>query len=254
MFAFVISMILFSSIFLVPSAAAAIPASVSVHAVTTPNTLGAGYAVSSSNGSITGVFISFTIPKVSCSATNPSGQGVAIVAGLDGLDSSDYENVGVLAHCQQGPNSPEYFAISTGYYSSIEGVVPVSAGNVIYAGITVSGDMFHYTFRDVSTGKSASDSSPATGTALNFAECMVTGIGIPLSKFSPVSVGKAFTDVPNTCDATVRGVTHPIGGFGSKASLYKLVLVSSTSTDILATPSTLSDGGTSFMVTWRNAS
>jgi hypothetical protein len=256
LFVLVVSAVLLSSsILFVPSeAATAAPATLTTHPFTDQNTLAAGYGVSSSNGSVTGVYVSFTIPKITCSATNPSSQGVGFIAGIDGLASSDFENVGVAEYCQQGPNSPQYYAISSGFYTSIEGVVPVHPGDVIYASITVSGGTFRYYFEDVTTGMSARDNSSSTGAALNFAECGVISFGLPLSKFTPTSFGRAFTSVPNTCDATISGATHPIGGFGGKTTLHKLVLIDSTTSDILATPSALSGGGSSFTVTWKDAS
>jgi hypothetical protein len=248
----ILSTLLMSSVIALPTTVAATKISNAVPIVL-DNPLGAGYAVNSSSGSVTGVFVSFKIPRVSCNSTAPSGQSVYWVGGIDGFDTADFEYVGVQEYCQQGPNSPDYSAISSGSYNSIEGIVPVSAGNVISASITVSGGMFHYTFKDVTTGKLAKDSSPSAGAGLDAAACMVLGF-IPFSKFSPTAFGKASTDVPNTCDARIDGSTHALGKFGSTASLDELVLVSSVSGDILATPSSLSDGGSSFRVTWDNSS
>jgi hypothetical protein len=250
----ILSTLLMTSAMALPAAFGATQTSGSAPVVH-QNSVLAGYAaVSPTNGSVTSVYASFTIPKVTCNSSTSAGyQDALFVAGLDGYNSADFENVGVAAFCQVGPNSVEYYAVSTGSFTSIEGTVAVKAGDVISVSITVSGGNFHYSFKDVTTGKSATDSSPATGVPLDAADCGVIG-AIPFSRFAPVSFGKASTGVPNTCDARINGAKHALGRFGSALTLYKLVLIDPATNDTLATPSALSDSGSSFTVTWKAAS
>lgn len=245
---------------LVMSSALALPAAFGASQVSKAappvlqNSLLAGYAVvSSTNGMVTAVFGSFKIPKVTCDPTAATGQAVVFAASLDGYNSADFEYVGVEEYCQVGPNSPEYLPISSGSFNSILGSVAVKQGDVISVSITVSGGTFYYTFKDITTGKSATDSSPATNVALDAAECGVLG-ALPFSRFAPVSFGKASTSVTNTCDARVHGAKHALGEFWSAVTLYKLVLVNPATDDILATPCALTDGGSSFTVTWNATS
>jgi len=250
----ILSILVMSAAVALPISMAAAP-SANAAPVVLQNPLGAGYLVAGSNDSVTGVWISFKIPQITCNAANPEGQVVNFLAGIDSYNTSDFEYVGVQEYCQPGPNSPEYYAIDSAQYPlHIEGIIHVSLGDVISAAVTVSGGMFHYELTDVTTGKSGTDTSPTSGTALNAAECLVVYSGIPLSKFAPVSFGKASTHVANTCDARVNGAKHAIGKFGSPATVYDLVLVNPVTNDTLARPTHLTDGGSSFTVTWKAAS
>jgi Peptidase A4 family len=246
----ILSTLLMSSAIVLPTTVAASPSAAAAPKVL-QNSLLAGYAAVSANGSVTAVYGSFVIPKVTCDATAPSYQAVYFAAGMDGFNSPDFEYVGVQEFCQVGPNSPDYFAVSSGSFNSIEGIVPVKAGDLISVSIKVSGGNFHYTFKDVTTGKSATDSSLATGAALDAAECGVLG-SLPFSKFAPVTFGKV-TGVSGTCDARINGIKHALGDPGKSAKVYKLVLVDPATMDILAIPSAFSGMGSSFTVTWKNA-
>jgi hypothetical protein len=246
--------VLIVAIFLVFTAipiSAAQTQSANLPEVVLKNPIVAGYTVASSNGSVTAVFVSFTIPRIFCNASSPSSQSVEIIGGIDGFSTYDFEYVGVEEVCQQGPNSPDYFAVSSGYYSSIQGIVPVKAGDVISASIIVSGAKFHYSFDDLTTGRSATDSSSTAGTGLDAADCWAGG-SPPVSQFDPISFGASSTHVSNTCDARINGSTLAFGKFRSEDTVYKLVEVGST--NIIASPSPLSDEGSSFSVMWENAS
>ena len=251
-----ISAILLSSIFLLPSQATSAPGTSGGSSLKTmKQPLGAGYGVSSSSGSVTGVSVSFVIPKVTCNSTAPTGQAVYFVAALDGLKSSDFEYVGVGAYCQQGPNPVEYFALasSANIYDHISGEIPVKLGDTIEASIEVSSGTLHLTFSDITTGRSAANTASASGLALNFGSCLV-GMGSPLAKFAKTSIGEDYTLVPSTCDATVNGVSQHIGDFtGSGQQLWELVMVNGEGTRVLAIPSALSYDGSSFTVTWQRA-
>jgi hypothetical protein len=67
-----------------------------------------------------------------------------------------------------------------------------------------------------------------------------------------VHYGDQLTSVPNTSYATVAGKTQALGSFGRGVQEAVMVDYSSNATT-MAQPSTLTDGGTSFAVTWDSA-
>jgi hypothetical protein len=86
--------------------------------------------------------------------------------------------------------------------------------------------------------------------------CQNNGAFMPLTNFGAAYYGNWFTNVANTSFATLRGQTRPIGGFGNSVQEVTLVsegaLGGTPAGTLMAQPSTLTAGGSSFSVNWLN--
>lgn len=122
---------------------------------------------------------------------------------------------------------------------------------------------FTVTLKDVTTGKSASDTAAVSGAARSSAEWIteapeycVTSTGpcslTSLPNFGTVSFGKDSTSVSGTDSATISGKNQVISKFGTMVDSLTMVDQSDTSI-VKASPSALSTDGTSFAVTFVSA-
>jgi hypothetical protein len=71
---------------------------------------------------------------------------------------------------------------------------------------------------------------------------------LPLADFGTVYLGADYTSVSGTNEATINGVTGGIGSFGS--NVWTADMVNKTTLVPMATPSSLTNDGSSFLVTW----
>jgi hypothetical protein len=215
----------------------------------------AGYAVSSSSGSVTDVKGSWIVPSLSCSRTTAYA---AFWVGIDGYSDNTVEQTGVLAECYQGTayyyTWYEFYPAAPVYVTS---TVPVSAGNVVYGEVSYSSSLFTVTLTDETTSKTftkaLSDSSALRSSAEWIAEAPSSGAQIlPLATFGTVSYGLDYTKLtsPLTNYATVKSVTGTIGSF--KSAVEELEMVTS-SLVVKAAPSALTADGESFQVTWKHS-
>lgn len=246
-----------------------------------------GYVVTGANGSVTDVKNSWVVPLItSTCASTPDGYA-AFWTGIDGWTSDTVEQIGTDSDCinlagtQTG--TPTYYAwfefypqdaYLIGNYSS-SGVCEsdcVAPGDTISAEVKFSGNaitgfrhrgggasLFTVTITDKTQGWTFTTSSTVAGAKQSSAEwiaeapygCDTSSGFCNLSNFETVDFGDYLTAVANTAYATVSGVTHPIGGFGS--NIQEAVMVSYPSGAlIMAQPAPLESSGTSFTDTWEN--
>jgi len=199
-----------------------------------------GYAMSGANGSVTDVMGTWVVPGIqgSCPTTSSSSFWV----GMDGLSSSTVEQVGTISACVNG--SPSYSAWYEYYPKALVTIssLHVKPGDVISAQVSYSGGIV-LSISDLTSGKSFSTvlaGTPARNSAEWVAEDPSNSHGIlPFADFGVVSFGGS--------NATIAGVTGPIGAFGSAAEQIQMV---SSSGAVMATPSQLSTSGSGFSVSW----
>jgi len=109
---------------------------------------------------------------------------------------------------------------------------------------------FSVTLKDVTESESYTVTGSVNGALLSSAECIlerpeVNGHLSTLASFGTAYYGYDYTNIPDTCYATVGGVTGP---FGSFQSVTGIVMVNYNGA-VLASPSPLTPDGSSFYVT-----
>ena len=223
----------------------------------------AGYVVTGS--SVTDVKGSFVVPSFTCSS---SGTYVALWAGIDGYTSSTVEQAGVLAECTSTGAAPVYSTWYEFYPSApvyVTSSVPVSGGDNVYVEVSYSNGAFIATITSYSgtTELGTYTTSPitVTGALETSAEWIVERPALcsavictlsTLANFGTASYGLQYTSQSNTNYATVSGTTGSIGSF---SSVVALTMVSGGHhSQTLASPSSLTDSGTSFTVSQPSTS
>jgi hypothetical protein len=220
-----------------------------------------GFADVAANGSVSMVETSFVLPSVTCNSTSPEEQEMYFFASMDNLvTSNDFEYAGALAFCPAGSSVAYYYAINTpDFYLT---TWYPSAGDTIYANITVSDGNFVYNVTDVTSHQSTQVEASDSGATLNSAQVLTdTGncgnvtvtVDCPLTNFGSIGFGSDHTTVPNTNFATINGHTKAIGKFGSTATLYKGITTNDAGTKVDASTSALSSDRTSFTVTFKRS-
>jgi hypothetical protein len=217
-----------------------------------------GYAVTGSKGSVTSVNGSWTVPTVTSGASRTTAYYSSFWVGIDGFNSSTVEQIGTDSDIQNG--NAVYYAWYEFYPQAMVQIstttYPVHPGDKMSATVTYStGSTFTVSITDTT----ASWSFSTTGTVRNAARSSAEWIAeapssfrgvLPLANFGTVNFGYDNTGVPGTCYATLRGVTGPIGSFGS--AVQKITMVTNRGVT-KASPSPLSQDNTSFSVTWASA-
>lgn len=199
----------------------------------------AGYAVTGTDGSVTNVKGSWTVPAVDCTST-PSSYSASWI-GIDGYSSSTVEQIGTSSNCRG--TTPEYYAWyefypKFAYYAPIT----VTAGDVMSAEVNYKGKgQFVATITNTETGQTFSKTGKVPQAKRSSAEWIIeapwSGGVLPLANFGTADFGPSY--------ATVNGVSGNIGSFGSTESITMV----SYSGVIKAQPSTLSGEG-NFSVQW----
>ena len=223
----------------------------------------AGYAVSKASGTVTAAQGSWIQPATTCNSAATGVQYAAFWVGIDGYSSTTVEQTGTLSICPPGSSTPQYIAWYEFYPAQpIEQILTViiHAGDKIQAIVKYSATKktITVTLKDVTDGQSYSTANPSGFTFLrSSAECITetpsTGTGLALlANFGSVSWGKDYTNVKNTCSATVSGSTKPIGNFGASSVDIAMCIYPSCTT-VMAMPSSISKDGTSFKVAFENA-
>jgi hypothetical protein len=262
----ILTVSLFSVVFIL-STFVALPstAATSFPALTTQkSTHWAGYGIVGPVGApkITEVQGSFIQPKVTCNTALKLPQKADFLAAMDGVHGDaplDFEYVGTSATCAVASATPTYHEVSA---AAMAPILPIVPGHVYYASVAVTSVFtFHYTLKDVTTGKTSTGTANQANAVFNAAECIVDGHFLlssgsqePLANFGTVSFGKDFTKVANTCTATVSDQKPTaIGGFAAPFVLVKYVMYNSALSTIDANPSALTADLSSFKVTWLHA-
>jgi len=220
-----------------------------------------GYAVTGSRGSVTDVKGSWIVPAIQtpCGSTN---QYASFWIGIDGYNSNTVEQIGTDSDCQGG--APAYYAWYEFYPHWSFGITlnsPILAGDVISAEVkSTAGGVFTVSLADVTTGQSFSTSVKMNNAQRSSAEWIAeapwSGGVLPLANFGTAQYGANYTGVAGTSSATVNGVTHSIGAFGSPTApsspVQEIAMVTSGGA-VKAQPSDLSSDGSSFGIQWLSA-
>src|ERR1017187_3111968 len=217
-----------------------------------------GYVVTAPVGSVTDAKASWTVPAVVCSGSSGNSYS-AFWVGIDGYPHTapTLEQIGTESDCEDG--APTYYAwyefLPNQPNEQIIGKFPIHPGDKILAEVSFSGGQFTVTITDERTGRSVSTSQPPDfsgamqSTVEWIAESPAIGTVIqPIADFGTVVYGNDYTNVTNTCDATVGAQTGPIG---SLPNSFPITMVNSDNGTIEAIPSPLSSDGSSFSVTWQ---
>ena len=215
----------------------------------------AGYAAlpKHSSGQFRFVEATFTVPSVNC-ATTPSSFSVHWV-GLDGFNSSTVEQDGVESDCSG--STPEYSAWwETFPGNTIQTVFSLNAGDAVTASVffnSASGthhNMYNIVLTDVTSGQHFNlwESCGATSCANNSAEIISeapsSGSILPLADYGIES----FVNVKVTDKSKQKG-----GISSSNWNHDKIIQVSRSTSDLLASPSSLY-GSHAFSNTWKDVS
>lgn len=210
----------------------------------------AGYADVVGSGSVTVANASFIVPNVQPSR---SPTYVAIWVGIDGYNDSTVEQTGILAESSHNSVSYsawyEFYPASPVYAPSNDVVKP---GDLIVAWVQYnSNNTFTTVLKDVTEGWTyVSPATSVPGADRSSAEWIVERPAIggsltTLANFGTAEFGLHYTNVSGTCYAEIDGAYLNISAF----NYYSITMVSSNG-KILAYPSNLLDGGTSFNVTY----
>ena len=195
-----------------------------------------GYAVQSSNGSVSAVSGTWTVPKVTGSGTGYS----AVWVGIDGYNSSSVEQIGT----EQDTDGTDYVWYEMYPAGSVTiSSVTIKAGDTITASVTYSGGVYALSIKDVTTGKSFSINETASenrSSAEWIVEAPSENSVLPLANFGTVT----FTNA----SATISGKTGSISTWTSTA-----IDMESSSGVLEATTSTLATGGAGFTVTYDSS-
>lgn len=212
----------------------------------------AGYAVTSSAGSVDAVYGSWVVPAVSC--THKLAYA-AFWVGIDGYNDKTVEQTGVLAQCSSGSASYsawyEFYPASPVYASYV-----VKPGDTMDASVTysASANCFTTTLKDETQGWSYNSQCTAvTGAERSSAEWIAERPAIgnsltTLANFGTAYYGYDYTHAAGTNYVTINGVTTSMAS--STGTLTSITMVSGGAhPSILAYPSAVSADGTSFTVT-----
>jgi len=210
-----------------------------------------GYAVTGAAGSVTDAKASWTVPMIQgpCPSTP---QYSSFWVGIDGFTDNSVEQIGTDSDCQNGV--PTYYAWFEFYPhpSFIINSLTISPGDTISAEVKYLGrNQFTVSLTDTTTGHTFSTTTKVNAqrsSAEWIAEAPSSSGGIlPLADF-----GSAYFGVTTLDSATMRGVSGPIGSFGS--TVQEITMVSQKdATTLKAVPSSLSGDQSSFSVTWYSA-
>lgn len=213
----------------------------------------AGYVVTGANGSVTDVKGSWVVPAVACNGGSVNTYASYWV-GIDGYPKGPYlEQIGTDGDCVGG--TPLYYAwyefLPKEKFVQVCPNVEPQAGDQISAEVSFSDGQFTATLTDEMTLQSCVVSETVSGAKRSSAEWIAED---PLNQnrqpflldtYGTVFFGQDFTQVPNTCYATVGGLTDPVGGFPG-GSIVELTM--STNKSARTVPSSILDQ-TSFWVT-----
>lgn len=202
-----------------------------------------GYAVQAPS-SFTEVQGSWTEPAVTCPAKATYS---AFWVGIDGYKDATVEQTGTEADCIGG--TARYSAWYEMYPKSpVTFRTTVAPGDVMNAQVTRSGKTFTLKITDSTQGwtrkVNASSAAAKSSSAEWIAEapcCTRLGAPLPLSNFGSV----AFT----SAEAASGGTAEPVSAFTADNGPHEISMTKNKK--VIAQPSALTAGGTSFSVTYK---
>lgn len=246
-----------------------------------------GYAVAATSGSlpsgsVTVVRGSWIVPTATCTGSSEGATSgyASFWLGIDGWSSDTVEQIGTDSDCVSpatgAGNKPSYYAWfefypQPGYYlgnpsNNFTGY-SVQPGDMMTAEVSAAGrGNFTVILSDMRHGVKQwlfTTTTQVPGAQQTSAEwiaeapcCMSNGAFLPLSNFGFADYGNQFT-VSEPSVVTVQGVTGAVGSFGQNSQQSTMVSQGapggSPAGTVMAQPSSLTDGGTSFSVQWLNS-
>ncbi len=205
-----------------------------------------GYAAQTSlsspqNNAVSDVKGSWVVPAVTCTSTNTYSSAWV---GIDGYSDNSVEQTGTEHDCIGG--KPVYSAWYEIYPKpSFRVNLPVKAGDNISAEVKyVANNQFRLTLTNTTTGQTFTTNQKAKAqrqSAEWIMEAPWSGGVLPLSNFGTISFSNA--------NATINGHTGSIND--STWQNDKITMTNESGTP-KATPSDLSNGGSSFNVAWNS--
>jgi len=232
---------------------------------TADSTNWSGYAVTGANGSVTSVSGSWIVPASTC-GKGSAAEYASFWVGIDGWSSNTVEQIGTDSDCSNG--KPSYYAWyefypEPSYYAGK--LTNLTPGHTMSAAVSynATNNQFTATITDetepslsftTTFSPNRRTGTPSLSSAEWIAEAPSGSRGVlPLADFGTVYLGRDYTSPPaadsDTCYATIGGVTGPIGSSGA-ANIWSSTMVNENSDVPMATPSALSNDGSSFLVTW----
>jgi hypothetical protein len=203
-----------------------------------------GYAGADVKDSVTAVSGSWIVPAATCGAEGEKNTGASFWVGIDGYTSATVEQTGTDADCSK--SSPKYYAWYE--FFPLPGVtitsLVVEPGDLMTASVIYDGTQFTATITDERTGETFSISKAVPEARRNSAEWIAEDNSYLFTDFGTVLFGQNASGPAPTCEATVNGVSGPIGGFHS----YHAMFISGSSGGFSAVPSALYPNGGSFAV------
>jgi hypothetical protein len=206
-----------------------------------------GYAVTGPVGSVTAAKGSWIVPAANCDNGLRRNTGASFWVGIDGYNSATVEQSGTDSDCSKGV--PKYYA----WYEFVpkRGItiksLTIHVGDIMSASVVYEGSEFKVTTTDETTGQSFSIAKPNPRAKRDSAEWIAEDNSYHFTNFGTASFGQDNTNVIGSCEATVDGVTNPIGAF---AKVHEIEMASHKGRT-LAAPSALTTDGTSFTVKWH---
>lgn len=159
-----------------------------VRGILAPPIIAAGYyavPIPGSTTTFTNVHDTFTIPQVACTGNTAIAQQRA---GLDGINGSTVERVGISEICHQGTSKPAYSAWYQMYPANgVAKFSPPHAGDTVDLSVTDDGGLFTLAVHDTSSGQSFTVTKTCnTCQALSAQVTAGPKTGIPLADFGSV--------------------------------------------------------------------
>jgi hypothetical protein len=213
---------------------------------TTASTNWSGYAIYGNGTRFTNVKGRWVQPGATCPTSK--AQYSSFWVGLDGYNSNSVEQIGTDADCV-GTNRPSYYAWYEMYPAfPVNLSMRISPGDTMAASVSVSGNTFTLTIKDVTTGQSFTTKQSGSGLALSSAEWVAEAPSgcnahsckvLPLANFGKVKFSGSYT----TGDGHAGSISDPAW------SNDEVVMVTNGG-GVKAQPSGLNSAGTAFSVAW----
>jgi peptidase A4-like protein len=206
-----------------------------------------GYAVTALEGSVTAVAGSWVVPTATCGA-GEKNTGASFWVGIDGYTSATVEQTGTDADCSNG--NPKYYA----WYEFVPeaGVtitsIEVQPGDLMTASVTYDGTEFTAAITDERSGETFSISKAVPQAKRDSAEWIAEDNSYVFTDFGTALFGQSPQGTAPTCQATINGVTAPIGGFHSDHAIF---LAGYKPGSLIGIPSALYTDAGSFSVQWQ---
>jgi hypothetical protein len=213
----------------------------------------AGYAVVVQQGEVNAAYGSWIVPTISCGKQTTYA---AFWVGIDGYNDSTVEQTGILTECQHGSAVYsawyEFYPSAPVYAPSSDAVKPGDkiVANVVYSS---SGNCFTTTLEDITEAWTYTSPCTSVSGALRSSAEWITerpAIGrslTTLADFGKAYYGQYYTGVPGTNYVTIGSTNYTISGSPN----YVSITMVNNGGQVLAAPSPLTGGGTSFYVTYQ---